>query len=71
MKHRKVLLSIMIAVILLGSIVIGSLLLCSDKTIFYNVTFQDFDKTVLKIESVEVGQAATPPTLQVKMLLLP
>ena len=61
MNHRKVLLSIMTAVILLGSIVIGSLLMRSDKTIFYNVTFQDFDKTVLKTESVEARQAATPP----------
>ena len=61
MNRRKVLLYVAIAVILLGAIAIGILLLHPDKAVFYNVTFQDFDGTVLKTESVEAGKAATAP----------
>ena len=61
MSRRKVLLYVAIAVILLGAITIGILLLRPDQAVFYNVTFQDFDRTVLKTESVEAGKAATPP----------
>ena len=61
MNRRKIFLYIAIAVILLGAIIIGFLLLRSDKAVFYNVTFQDFDGTVLRTESVEAGKSATPP----------
>lgn len=61
MNRRKVLLYVAIAVILLGAIALGILLLHPDKAVFYNVTFQDFDGTVLKTESVEAGKAATAP----------
>lgn len=61
MNRRRVLLYVAIAVILLGAITIGILLLRPDQAVFYNVTFQDFDRTVLKTESVEAGKAATPP----------
>ena len=61
MNRKKVLLYIAIAIILLGVITIGILLLRPDQAVFYNVTFQDFDRTVLKTESVEAGKAATPP----------
>ena len=61
MNHRKVLLYVTIAVVLLTAITIGILLLCPDKAVYYNVIFQDFDGTVLKTESVEAGKAATAP----------
>lgn len=61
MDRRKILLYIAIAVILLGTIAISLLLLSPDETVFYNVTFQDFDGTVLKTESVEANEAATAP----------
>ena len=61
MNHRKVLLYVAIAVILLGAITAGILLLRPDKAVYYNVTFQDFDGTVLKTESVEEGKAASAP----------
>lgn len=61
MNRRKTLVYIVIAVILLGAVIISILLLRPDKAAFYNVTFQDFDGTVLKTESVEVGKAATAP----------
>lgn len=61
MNRRKNLVYIAIAVILLGAITIGILLLRPDKAVFYNVTFKDFDGTVLKTESVEAGKAVTPP----------
>ena len=61
MNRRKVLLYVAVAVILLGAITTGILLLRPDKTVYYNVTFQDFDGTVLKTESVEEGKAATAP----------
>lgn len=61
MNRRNVLLYVAIAVILLGAITAGILLLRPDKTVYYNVTFQDFDGTVLKTESVEEGKAATAP----------
>lgn len=63
MNRRKILLYTAIAVILLGAIVIGILLLSPNKTVFLNVTFQDFDGTVLKTESVEAGKAATAPVV--------
>ncbi len=62
MSCRKVLLHIAIAVILLIALAIGILMLRPDKAVFYNVTFQDFDGTVLKTESVEEGKAATAPS---------
>lgn len=61
MNRRRVLLYVAIAVILLGALTIGILLLRPNKAVFYNVTFQDFDGMVLKTESVEVGKTATPP----------
>lgn len=61
MNCKKALPYVAITVILLGTIAIGILLLSPDKTVFYNVTFQDFDGTVLKIESIDTGKAATPP----------
>ena len=61
MNRKRVLLYIAVAVVLLGAIAIGFLLLRPDEAVFYNVTFQDYDNTVLKIESVEAGKAATPP----------
>ena len=61
MNYRKVLMYVAIAAILFGAITIGILLFRPEKTIFYNVAFQDFDGTVLKIESVEAGKAATAP----------
>ena len=61
MNRRRSLLYIAIAIILLGTIAIGVIFLSPNKTIFYNVTFQDFDGTVLKSESVEAGKAATAP----------
>ena len=61
MNRRKVLLYIAIAVVLLAAIMIGILLLRPDEAVYYNVTFQDFDGTVLKTESVVEGKAATAP----------
>ena len=61
MSRRKVILCIAISVILLGAITVSILLSQPDKVAFYNVTFQDFDGTVLKTESVAAGKAATPP----------
>lgn len=61
LNRRKVLLYVAVAVILLGAITAGILLLRPDKMVYYNVTFQDFDGTVLKTESVEEGKAATAP----------
>lgn len=61
MNSRKIMLYIAISIVLLGAITIGVLLLRHNKAVFYNVTFQDFDRTVLKTESIEAGKAATPP----------
>lgn len=61
MNRRKVLRYVTIAVVLLGAITAGIILLSPNKAVYYNVTFQDFDGTVLKTESVEEGKAATAP----------
>lgn len=61
MKKRKGLLCIVVAVLLLGAAVAGIILLPPKKTVFYNVTFQDYDGTVIKSERVESGTSASVP----------
>lgn len=61
MNRRRILLYIAIAIILLGVIPISIWLLLPNKVVFHNVTFQDYDGTVLKTESVEEGKAAIAP----------
>ncbi len=61
MNRKKILFLIIVAIVLITAIVLTSLPLQGQKTESYTVTFQDFDKTVLKTESVEEGKAATAP----------
>lgn len=61
MNHRRIILYIAILAILLGAIAAGILLLTPNQTVYYCVTFQDFDGSVLKTETVESGKAATAP----------
>ena len=61
MSRKKVLFLIITAIVLIVAIVVAIFLLRMQKTESYKVTFQDFDGTVLKIESVEEGKTATPP----------
>ena len=42
--------------------VVSILVLCPKKPTFYNVSFQDFDGTILKSEIVKYGEAASAPT---------
>ncbi len=61
MGRKKILLFVIIAVILVSTVAAGVFLLSTEETVFYNVTFQDFDGAVLKTEVVETGKAATAP----------
>lgn len=61
MKCPKGVFYIVIIIILLATTVTGILFLQPEEKFFCNVTFQDFDGTILKSEAVKYGEAASAP----------
>lgn len=61
MNRKKCLLYIILAIIVLAVTAGGVILSNQEKPESYNVTFQDFDGTVLKTEMVKAGAAASAP----------
>ena len=60
MDKKKCILWIALA-ILVAAVVLAVLFLLPEKPVFYEITFQDYDGTVLKTESVQQGCGATAP----------
>ena len=58
--NKKILILIFAAVVLAGAI-LTVIFTTTQKTESYTVTFQDFDGTVLRTETVKSGEAATAP----------
>ena len=61
MDKKKYVLWIGLAILLVAAVVLTALFLLPEKPVFYNITFQDHDGTVLKTESVQQGCGATAP----------
>lgn len=58
-NSKKYLLYGTITILFLAATVVGIMGLCPKEAVFYNVTFQDFDGTILKTELVQSGRAAS------------
>lgn len=61
MDKKKILILIVAAIVVIAAVAVTAFFLHTQKTESYTVTFQDFDGTALKTETVKAGEAASAP----------